>query len=203
MGNSLTSFLTQPGGAFSGVAGPTQSAAQIAASPAASMPSPIPGMSLAAYTIIYGPPPTLPPTPFLAELPALTPAMASPLGSLSEYCPGYAWAEQLATALRTVLPSQITIPAGDDSAAPGTILTPEPGIYTPSVAPSGGGFEIRVQGVEYLNLCLRFQITPATGQPFQVTGFNAVLIVRQFLAQPNNVQGAIAALANSILSVGH
>src|SRR5271156_2137444 len=77
MSNPLTAFLTNPGGAFSGVAGPTQSAAQLAASAAASQPSPIPGMSLAAYTLLYGPPPSLPPTPFLNELPALTPAMAS------------------------------------------------------------------------------------------------------------------------------
>ena len=94
------------------------------------------------------------------------------------------------------------IPAGDDSAAPGTPITPEPGVYTPSVAPSGGGFEIKVQGVDYYNLCLRFQITPAVGKPFNVQGFNAVLIVRAFLAQPNNVQGVLAGLVNSDFNVG-
>ena len=187
MSNPLTDFLTRAGGAFSGIAGPTQSFAQIAASAAASESSPIPGMSLAVFTMMYGPPNTGTASPIIALLPALTPAMASAIGPESQYCPGYPWAEQVATALRTILPSNVTIPPGDDAATPGNVPATTapaelPGIYTPTTAPSGGGFEVKVAGVEYMNLCLRFWVKPATGAAFVVSGFNVVLIVRSFLA---------------------
>lgn len=187
---------------FGGFVPPATPLSAILASPEASQHSAIPGLSEAAFILLYGERSLIPADPFLAQLPALTEPMKSPVGSLAEYCPGYSWAAQLAAALRTLLPSRIAIPPGDDSAAPGTPIDPKPGIYTPSVAPSGGGFAVTVQGVVYENLCLRFQITPATGKPFDVQGFNAVLIVRAFLAQPNNVQGVLTGLVNSILTSG-
>lgn len=203
MSNPLTAFLTNPGGAFSGVAGPTQSFAQIAASPAASEPSPIPGMSLATFTMIYGAPVKPAASPVIALLPELTPAMESAIGPESQYCPGYAWALQAVEALRTILPSNIAIPPGDDSLTPGDVpaTTPVselPGVYTPTTAPSGGGFEMKVGGVEYLNLCLRVWVKPAVGAPYVASGFNITEIVRDFLAQPSNYQNPLNDLLHDI-----
>ena len=211
MSNPLTAFLTQAGGAFSGIAGPTQSFAQIAASAAASASSPIPGMSLAVFKMLYGPPNTGTASPIIALLPPLTATMASAIGPESQYCPGYPWAAEAVKALRTILPSTITIPDGDDSATPGAVPenTPAaelPGIYTPGLAASNGGFEVKVAGVEYMNLCIRFWVRPATGFPYVVGGlgagfagaYNIVLIVRSFLAQPNNYQNPLNDLLHNI-----
>lgn len=211
MSNPITAFLTQAGGAFSGVVGPAVSFAQIAASPAASQPSPIPGMSLAAFTMMYGPPNTGTTSPVIALLPNLTPPMLSAIGPESQYCPGYVWAAQAVKALRSILPANITIPDGDDSATPAAIPenTPAaqlPGIYTPGLAASSGGFEVKVAGVEYMNLCIRFWVKPATGLPYVVGGlgpafagaYNIVLIVRSFLAQPNNYQNPLNDLLHNI-----
>lgn len=168
--------------------------------------STIPGMTEATFENWYGYPSHKDPDPFLAQLPGLTADMSSPDGPLSEYCPGYAWAAKVRAALNAAMGAEIQIPAGDDSADPGAAPTGAPGtwpgIYTPSVGatPGGGGFTGKAHGVTYLNLCFRMHVKPPTGAPYLTDGYNVTLIVRQFLAEPNNIVGVLALQQAQILA---
>jgi hypothetical protein len=158
--------------------------------------STIPGMTEATFENWYGYPSHKDPDPFIALLPALTADMQSADGPLSEYCPGYAWADKARFALNSILGPEIRILSGDDSGAPGAAPTGDPaswpGIYTPAVSPSGGGFTSVVNGMTYRNLCFRVSVTPATGKPYLVDGFNVTLAVRQFLQEPNGIPNVLA-----------
>lgn len=166
--------------------------------------STIPGMTEATFFNWYGYHSHKDPDPFIAQLPALTADMSSPDGSLAEYCPGYAWARKARDAFNAIMGAEIQIPLGDDSSAPGvrpaTVPAEWPGIYTPEVSPSGGGFTNQVNGVTYRNLCFRMVVTPPIGKPHLVDGFNVTLAVRQFLQQPNGIASVLAHWQAEILA---